>query len=114
MSQSRKVAGLASSVRSDLPSGRNATTVAAPPMTETLRAAQDRVDEPFRRDVVEPNPAVPVNVLDGPRQEPAIRARHDSPLDPPGDAARGFLAGRVPEVEVAVLVGGEQAAGRRR
>ena len=33
-SQSRKVAGPPSSVRSDLPSGRNAATVASPPMTE--------------------------------------------------------------------------------
>src|SRR5262249_52535100 len=39
---------------------------------------------------------------------PAIRTRHDSPLAPPGEAARGLPAGRVPEVEVAVLVNGEQ------
>jgi hypothetical protein len=81
----------------------------APDDRKPLATAQDRVDDAVRRDVVEPNPAVPVIGPDRPRQEPAVRTRHDSPIDPPGDAARGLPAGRVPEVKVAVLVGGEQA-----
>src|SRR5207237_713527 len=73
-----------------------------------LREARKAGDDPLACDVIEPNSAAAVNAVDGPGQEPAVRARDDSPLDPTDDAARGFPAGRVPEMEAAVLIGGEQ------